>query len=107
MSGGGLKFKGLRYFFADKPIKGHKRSVTVYLSDASNLTSLTLTVKNGDVTLKNIWNENVVYNVNVIEGDLSFNEVVTTAVIAERATIRLIAVGGAIGPAIASAEAPA
>ena len=84
MSSGGLKFKGLRYFFADKPIKGHKRSVTVYLSDASNLTSLTLTVKNGDVTLKNIWNENVVYNVNVIEGDLSFNEVVTTAVINAR-----------------------
>lgn len=81
MSGGGLKFKGLRYFFADKPIKGHKRSVTVYLSDASGIDSLNLTVRNGDVTLKNIWNEQVDYNLTVNSGSLTLNEVVTTAVI--------------------------
>lgn len=81
MSGGGLRFKGLRYFFADKPLKGHKRSVTIYLSDASSVQTLNLTVRNGDVTLKNIWNEDVTYNVTVSEGSVAFNEVITTSVI--------------------------
>ena len=81
MSDGGLSFKGLRYFFADKPIKGHKRSVTIYLSDAASLKTLNITLKNGDVTLKKIWNENVDYNINVSSGDAKFEEVVTTSVI--------------------------
>lgn len=81
MSGGGLRFKGLRYFFADKPMKGHKRSVTIYLSDASSLKTLNLTLKNGDVTLKNIWNETIDYNVSVSSGNATFEEVVTTSVI--------------------------
>ncbi len=81
MSGGGLRFKGLRYFFADKPIKGHKKSVTIYLSDASSLKTLNLTLRNGNVTLKNVWNETVDYNITVSEGSATFDQVVTTSVI--------------------------
>jgi hypothetical protein len=81
MSGGGLRFKGLRYFFADKPLKGHKRSVTIYLSDTSSLTTLNLSLTNGDVTLKNIWNETVDYNITVREGSATFDQVTTTSVI--------------------------
>ncbi len=81
MSGGGLRFKGLRYFFADKPLKGHKRSVTIYISDASSIKTLNLTVRNGNVTLKNIWNETVDYNITVSEGNATFTDVVTSSVI--------------------------
>ena len=81
MSGGGLRFKGLRYFFADKPLKGHKKSVTIYLSDASSLDTLNLTLRNGDVTLKNIWNETVDYNITVSEGSATLDQVTTTSVI--------------------------
>ncbi len=81
MSDGGLSFKGLRYLFANKPMKGHKKSVTIYISDASNLKTLNLTVKNGDVTLKKIWNDTVDYNVKVTYGNATFEEVVTTSVI--------------------------
>ncbi len=81
MSGGGLRFKGLRYFFADKPLKGHKRSVTIYLSDVSSLKTLNLTLRNGNITLKNIWNETVDYNITVSEGNATFDQVVTTSII--------------------------
>ncbi len=81
MSGGGLRFKGLRYFFADKPLKGHKKSVTIYLSDASSLKTLNLTLRNGNVTIENVWNENVDYNITVSEGSATFDQVITTSVI--------------------------
>ncbi len=81
MSGGGLRFKGLRYFFADKPMKGHKRSVTIYLSDSSSLKTLNLTLNNGNVSLQKIWNDTVDYNVTVSEGSATFDQVVTTSVI--------------------------
>ena len=81
MSGGGLRFKGLRYFFADKPLRGHKRSVTIYLSDASSIKTLNLTLRNGNVTLKNIWNETVDYNITVTVGSATFDQVVTTSII--------------------------
>ncbi len=81
MSGGGIRFKGLRYFFADKPAAGHKRSVTVYLSDASSLKTLNVSVKKGRVTFKDIWNESVDYNIDVTEGNITFDTVITQSVI--------------------------
>ncbi len=80
MSGGGLRFKGLRYFFADKPAVGHKRSVTIYISDVSSLKTLNLTLKKGNVTLENIYNTTVDYNINVTEGNLILNTVQTESV---------------------------
>ncbi len=81
MSGGGLRFKGLRYFFADKPLKGHKRSVTIYLSDASALENLNLTLTNGNVTVKNVWNESAIYNITVREGSANFDQITTNHII--------------------------
>ncbi len=84
MSGGGLRFKGLRYFFSSKPVQGHKKSVTIYLSDTADLKTLNLTLKEGSVTLKNIWNESLDYNINVSGGSATFDTVVTTSVINAR-----------------------
>ena len=78
-SGGGFRFKGLRYFFAKKPQSSIKR-VNVYISDVSELKSLSLSLKKGSVTFKNIGNS-VDYNVNVSNGDVVFENVISDTVI--------------------------
>jgi hypothetical protein len=62
-------------------MKGHRRSVTIYLSDSSSLKTLNLTLNNGNVSLQKIWNDTVDYNVTVREGSATFDQVVTASVI--------------------------
>lgn len=80
LSGGGLRFKGLRYLFTEKIDKNAKRSVTVYISDACDISSLSLNLDKGNVTFSNIYNK-VDYNVSVHSGNVTFNTVNTESVI--------------------------
>ena len=80
MSGGGIRFKGLRYFFADKPSASRARSVTVYLSDNSDIKTLNISLKKGTVTVKDVYNS-IDYNINVSAGNVNFNTVVTESVV--------------------------
>ena len=91
MSSGGLQFKGLRYFLLDKPDPSRERSVTVYLSSLSDLTSLSVSLQKGSVSFQDIDNA-LDYNVSLNEADVSFENVVTTSVaaISGKANISII-----------------
>ncbi len=78
-SGGGFRFKGLRYFFAKKA-KSTEKSVNIYISDVSELQSLSLSLKKGSVSFKNISNS-IDYSVNVSDGNVDFDTVLTESVI--------------------------
>lgn len=80
LSGGGLKFKGLRYLFADKPASDRQKSVNIYISDACDIKSLSLNIQKGSVTFENIANS-VDYNVNAKNAEVKFNNVSTKSVI--------------------------
>lgn len=80
LSGGGLRFKGLRYLFKDTIPNDAKRSVTVYISDACDVSSLSLNLEKGSVTLNNIYNK-IDYNISVKSGNVTFNTVHTESVI--------------------------
>lgn len=80
MSGGGIRFKGLRYFFADKPSASRASSVTIYLSDASDIKTLNISLKKGTVTVKDVYNP-IDYNINVSAGNVNIDTVVTESVI--------------------------
>ncbi len=53
-SSGGISFKGLRYFFQNKPDPSRPKSVTVYLASGSSLSGLHMSLEDGNLTLKNI-----------------------------------------------------
>ena len=80
LSGGGFRFKGLRYLFTDKIDKNAKRSVTVYISDSCDISSFSLNLEKGNVTFSNIYNK-IDYNVYVNSGNVTFNTVSTESVI--------------------------
>lgn len=80
LSGGGLRFKGFRYLFVNKTAKNAKRSVTVYISDSCDLSSLTINLEKGSVTVNNVYNK-IDYNITVNLGNVSFNNVNTESVI--------------------------
>lgn len=80
MSGGGIRFKGLRYFFADKPSASRTQCVTVYLSDTSDIKTLNISLKKGTVTVKDVYNP-IDYNINVSAGGVNIDTVVTESVI--------------------------
>lgn len=80
LSGGGLRFKGFRYLFANKTAKNAKRSVTVYISDSCDLSSLSINLEKGSVTVSNIYNK-IDYNITVNSGNVSFNNVSTESMI--------------------------
>lgn len=80
LGGGGLRFKGLRYFFAGNFGEGRERSVNVYISEKCDVSSVVLKVINGNVTFKNIYNA-IDYTVNVDNGNVSFDTVVTESII--------------------------
>ncbi len=76
-SGGGISFKGLRYFFQEKPDPSRPKSVTVYLTDTTTLSGLTANVSKGSFTMRNV---NVGIEdciVNLTEADGEFNRVNT------------------------------
>lgn len=77
---GGIRFKGLRYFFADKPSASRTQSVTVYLSDTSDIKTLNISLKKGTVTVKDVYNP-IDYNINVSAGGVNIDTVVTESVI--------------------------
>ena len=79
MSDGGLKFKGLRYFLLEKPNPERARSVTVYISELSDLTTVSLTLTNGNVTFENLPNS-LDYNVSLSGGNVSFTNVYSRSV---------------------------
>ena len=54
MSGGGIRFKGLRYFLMEKPSGDQQKSITVCISRNSGLKSLNVTSEKGDVYLSDI-----------------------------------------------------
>lgn len=80
LSGGGLQFKGLRYFFMDKPDPSHTRRVVVHLANTSEIKSVSLTVKQGSVYLQNLENT-IDYSLNVTNGNVVFSSVITESVI--------------------------
>lgn len=80
LSGGGIKFKGLRYLFFDKPSASRPRSVNVYITDASQIKTLNLNIKKGSVTLKNI-NNSIDYNISSQSGKVYLDNIVTESVI--------------------------
>jgi hypothetical protein len=80
LSGGGLRFKGLRYFFAGSFGEGRERSVNVYISENCDVSSINIKVVNGNISFANLYN-NVDYNVNVDNGNVTFDTVVTESVI--------------------------
>ncbi|MBR5767203.1 MAG: DUF4097 family beta strand repeat protein [Clostridia bacterium] len=55
-SSGGIQFRGLRYFLLKDPDPSLKRSVTVYISDASKLNSLSVSETGGSLSLSDIAN---------------------------------------------------
>ena len=84
-SEGGLQFRGLRYFFADKPEKTAKKTVKLCVSPYAKLNSLVLTVTNGNVTVTDIANP-VDYTISVSGGNLFVSGTETTSVF--NATVR-------------------
>lgn len=79
MSSGGLQFKGLRHFFLDKPDPSRERCVTVYISESADLQSLSVSVKQGSVTLENIQNA-LDYNVYLESASATFDRVISSSV---------------------------
>ena len=80
LSSGGLRFKGLRYFFAGSFGEGRERSVTVFISDKCDVSSINIKVINGNISFSNIHNA-IDYNVTVDNGNAIFETVVTESVI--------------------------
>ena len=79
MSDGGVSFRGLRYFLQDKPDPNRPKSVTVYISELSEIKSIAISLTQGSVTFKNIPNS-FDYSINVTEGNVVLDNVDTTAV---------------------------
>lgn len=69
MSGGGVRFKGLRYFLMKKPSGDRQKSVNVYISGNSGLKSLSVTSENGDVYLSGITG-GIEYSVSTTNSDI-------------------------------------
>lgn len=80
LSNGGLRFKGLRYFFVDKPDATLKKHVTVYLSDVSELASLSLTTSNCVVTVKDVT-QTIDYKGAIYSGMLLLDGIKTESVV--------------------------
>ncbi len=74
MSNGGLRFRGLRYFLLEKPDPTRQKSVTVYLSDACDMRTLSVNLKSGNVTLKNL-SGSYDYSVTLQEANVVFDHV--------------------------------
>jgi len=79
MSAGGIQFKGLRYFFLDKPDPARPKSVTIYLSELSELKSLNVSLKQGTVSFEGIHNA-LDYSVTLNQADALFSDVISTSV---------------------------
>ncbi len=79
LSDGGIQFRGLRYFLLKKPDPESKRSAVIYLSDNSVLRSLTVTIKKGSVTFRNLPNS-LDYTLVLQDADASFYSVSSTSV---------------------------
>jgi hypothetical protein len=76
-SGGGISFKGLRYFFQKKPDPDRPKSVTVYLADNAELTALSVTVKDGTFSMRNVNLPIEDCVVNLTDSSAEFNRVNT------------------------------
>lgn len=79
LSNGGLRFKGFRYFFVDSPASSAPKRATVYLSAETELSALTLNVKQGSVTIKDL-DRTVDYTANITDGALLFDGIRTDSV---------------------------
>jgi len=79
MSDGGVSFRGIRYFLLDKPDPSRARSVTVYISELSEIKTIAVSLAKGSVTFKNIPNT-FDYSISVTEGNVVLENVDTDAV---------------------------
>ncbi len=79
MSGGGFGFKGLRYFFMNKPEDTRPRSVNIYISNTSWLKTVDVKVTSGNVNISDITNA-IDYDIEISEGDVLFENVTTSAI---------------------------
>ena len=79
MSTGGVSFRGIRYFLLDKPDSDRPRSVTVYVSELSEIKTIAVSLTKGSVYFKNIPNT-FDYSINVSEGNVVLENVDTDAV---------------------------
>ncbi|MBQ0101679.1 MAG: DUF4097 family beta strand repeat protein [Firmicutes bacterium] len=77
-SKGGFSFRGMRYFFSEKPEEGKKGTVTVNISSLSKLNSLSVNVKNGKLTINGLKNP-IDYNIDVKNGDVELKDVSTVS----------------------------
>ncbi len=93
MSGGGVQFKGLRYFFLEKPDPDRPRSVTVYIAENSGLKNLSVTSTKGTVTCRDLPNA-VDYSVNAVDADIRFDRINTISVAELKTTNGNITVKG-------------
>ena len=79
MSGGGLQFKGLRYFLLQKPDPSRPKKVTVYLSAQAGLKTLNLSLKKGSAGIRNIHNT-LDYSLTLNDAQLEVENVISTSV---------------------------
>lgn len=79
MSGGGIQFRGLRYFLLDKPDPKRPKAVNIYISETSELKTLTLSLNKGNVTCKNLSNS-LDYYLTVTNGNVTLDSIQTISV---------------------------
>ena len=79
MSGGGIRFRGLRYFLLKKPAENSVRSATVYISKDAMLQTVSLTLTNGKAFFSGISNS-IDYSVILTNADVLFDRVTTMSV---------------------------
>ncbi len=79
MSGGGIQFKGLRYFFLDKPDPDRPKTVNIYISENSGLKSLNVTTEKGTVYCKNLSNP-IDYYITTNDSDIVFDKIETISI---------------------------
>ncbi len=79
ISGSGLEFKGLRHFLIDKPDPEKVKTVNIYLSNNSELKSLTVNSLNGNVYCKNA-KAPIDYFINASNSNVFFDKVETSTV---------------------------
>ncbi|MBQ7604607.1 MAG: DUF4097 family beta strand repeat protein [Clostridia bacterium] len=78
-SSGGIQFRGLRYFLLKDPDSSLKKSVTVYISEASKLNSLTVSETGGTLFLSDMSNP-LDYSLSVSDGAARISGISTVSV---------------------------
>lgn len=95
MSGGGIRFKGLRYFLMEKPSGDRQKSITVCISRNSGLKSLNVTSEKGDVYLSDIAG-GIEYSISTTDSDIFLDGIRTTDIENVNSFATLTAVRGSI-----------